>query len=240
VATAPGWTLYRSRWEAALADAACDALIFDAPYSKGTHEAETTRSDGYDAASLTPNYDAFTEHDVRTFCEAWAPRCRGWMVSITDSILAPTWRAEMERVGRYAFAPVPCVLRAMSVRIQQDGPSSWAVYAMVSRPRTRAFSTWGILPGAYVGTGKSSKGERGGGRGKPQWLMQALVRDYTRPGDIVVDPFAGWGSTLAAAVALGRTAIGAEMDAAAFAEARRRLERPLQVDLLAGLEVGNG
>ena len=64
--------------------------------------------------------------------------------------------------------------------------------------------------------------------------MNALVRDYSRPGDLVCDPFAGWGSTLAAAVANGRRAIGAEMDAAAHAEAVRRLGRPLQIDMFGG------
>lgn len=222
------------RWQDTLADVTCDALIFDAPYSSTTHTAKVQRCDGYDADALTPAYDAFTAADVREFCEAWSPRCRGWMVSITDSVLAPVWREEMARAGRYAFAPVPCVMRAMSVRLQQDGPSSWAVYAMVSRPRTKEFASWGILDGAYVGSGKSRKGERGGGRGKPAWLLSALVRDYSRPGDLVCDPFAGWGSTLAAAVANNRRAIGAEMDKDAHAEAVRRLNRPLQVDMFGG------
>jgi DNA modification methylase len=64
--------------------------------------------------------------------------------------------------------------------------------------------------------------------------MSALVRDYSRPGDLICDPFAGWGSTLAAAVANGRRAIGSEMDRDAFNEANRRLSRPLQVDLFGG------
>lgn len=218
------------RWQTALAGETCDALIFDAPYSERTHSAATSRIDGEDASGLTPQYEAMSNADVRTFCESWSTRCRGWIVSITDSVLAPVWREEMQRVGRYAFAPVPIVIRGMSVRMQQDGPSSWALYAMVSRPRTKAFSTWGILDGAY--TGGVGPDERGGGRGKPMWLINALVRDYTRPGDLVCDPFAGWGTTLAAAVSNGRRAIGAEMDPAAYAEAMRRLKRPQQIDLL--------
>lgn len=226
------------RWQDVLADVTCDALIFDAPYSIATPAATTDRADGYDASSLTASYAAFTPELVREVCESWAPRCRGWMVSITDFELAPVWRLEMQRVGRYAFAAVPCVIRAMSVRMQMDGPSSWTLYAMVSRPRTRAFADWGVLDGAYTGGcgGNGARGgsERGGGRGKPQWLMRALVRDYSRPGGVVCDPFAGWGGTLAAAEANGRSAIGAEMDADAYAEAKRRIARPLQVDMFGG------
>lgn len=226
-----GIDLRLGRWQDVLAGVECDALIFDAPYGSGTHASATTRRDGCDDAGLTPAYAAFGEAEIAEFVTSWAPRCRGWMVSMTDSVLAPAWRTAYESVGRYAFAPIPCVMRGMSVRISGDGPSSWAVYAMVARPSTRAFATWGTLDGAYTG---SPSREAGGGRGKPAWLLNALVRDYSRPGDLVCDPFAGWGSTLAAAVSNGRRAIGSEMDADAYAEARRRLARPLQVDMFGG------
>lgn len=218
------------RWQTVLANVpAVDALIFDAPYSAKTHAADTMRADGFDPGNLTPSYESFDQDDVRAFCEAWAgDRCRGWMVSLTDSVLAPVWGAEMERIGRYVFAPVGCLVRGMSVRMAGDGPSSWMLYACVSRPRTREFATWGALDGGYHGAYERGAG---GGRGKPSWLMRALVRDYTRPGDLVCDPFAGWGSTLAAAIGLGRRALGAELDAEAYAECRRRLSRPIQVDL---------
>lgn len=225
------------KWQSELADLQCDALIFDAPYSVAP--VALSRNDGYETAGLAADYAEMTPALVREFCESWAPRCRGWMVSLTDYDLSQTWRDEMERVGRYAFRqPVPCVIRAMSVRAQNDGPSSWTLYAMVSRSRTREFADWGVLDGAYVGGteghGRAGGTERSGGRGKPQWLMRALVRDYSRPGDLVCDPFAGWGSTLVAAAGLGRRAIGAECDPNAHAEATKRLARPLQVEMFAG------
>lgn len=243
-ASGEGWELHLGRWQTALQGTTCDALVFDAPYSAKTHEASrklgNAREDGCALDGLGPDYEAFTPELIREFCESWGPRTSGWIVSITDHVLAPAWLAEMERIGRYSFQPIPCVIRGMSARLCGDGPSSWAIYACVSRPRTKEMALWGTLDGAYTGgsgtNGRAGGSSRGGGRGKPDWLMHALVRDYSRPGDVVCDPFAGWGSTLTAAVALGRQAIGSEIDAAAFAEARRRLARPLQVDLLAGLE----
>lgn len=222
------------RWQDVLSDVTCDALIFDAPYSVKTHAVaahDTKRNDGYDASGLVADYDPLTPDDVRAFCESWADRCRGWMVSITDFTLAPIWKAEMERVGRYAFAPVGCTLRGMSVRVQADGPSSWMLYAMTSRPA--ALACWGVLPGGYHGPFNNTRegSTHAGGRGKPPWLMRALVRDYSKPGDLVVDPFAGWGSTLLAARALNRRTLGAELDADAHAEASRRIALPLQLDL---------
>jgi hypothetical protein len=221
------------RWESALAGVECDAIIVDAPYGSRVHNADGARADGARADGaradgLAPAYDHWTSIEIAKFVESWSPRCRGWIVSLTCSDLAPVWQDAFFAVGRYGFAPVPCVIRGMSVRLAGDGPSSWAVYAVAGRPRSKEFATWGTLDGAY--TGPAQRGA-GGGRGKPAWLMNALVRDYTKPGDLVCDPLAGWGSTLAAAVGLGRRAIGSEVDADAFKEAQRRLARPLQVDM---------
>lgn len=58
---------------------------------------------------------------------------------------------------------------------------------------------------------------------KPLELMRYLVKQYTNPGDIVLDPFCGCGSTLAAAQAEGRRSIGIELDPAFAATTRRRL-----------------
>lgn len=42
-------------------------------------------------------------------------------------------------------------------------------------------------------------------------LVAAVLEDLTRPGDRVLDPFAGFGTTLAVAEALGRDAVGVEL-----------------------------
>lgn len=47
---------------------------------------------------------------------------------------------------------------------------------------------------------------------KPEGLLRYLVRTYSNPGDLVVDPFAGSGSTGVAAVAEGRTFAGWDSD----------------------------
>jgi site-specific DNA-methyltransferase (adenine-specific) len=47
---------------------------------------------------------------------------------------------------------------------------------------------------------------------KPLAWMEALVEDFTQPGDVVLDPFMGSGTTLVAAKAEGRSAIGIEIE----------------------------
>lgn len=148
-------------WRIALIDVDdVSTVITDPPYSSRTHEAAKhfgERLDGSPVDGIAPTYEAWTRDHVFEFVRHWSPRCRGWMVAITDHNLIPDWQSAYEDVGRYSFAPVVCVIRAMTVRLRGDGPSSWAVYAMVARPRD--LSKWGTLPGAYIGTRASEEAE---------------------------------------------------------------------------------
>jgi adenine-specific DNA-methyltransferase len=47
---------------------------------------------------------------------------------------------------------------------------------------------------------------------KPQALLRHMIDVSSRPGDLILDPFAGSGSTLVAARDAGRRAVGVEMD----------------------------
>ena len=63
---------------------------------------------------------------------------------------------------------------------------------------------------------------------KPLALLERIVALASRPGDVVLDPFCGSGTTLVAAAVLGRRAIGIDASEAAVALARSRLERPVR------------
>lgn len=58
----------------------------------------------------------------------------------------------------------------------------------------------------------------------PEAVVQAYVQRFSRPGDVVFDPFAGYGSTLTSALALGRQACGVELDPERLTYARQRLD----------------
>lgn len=61
----------------------------------------------------------------------------------------------------------------------------------------------------------------------PETLPDWFIRLFTEPGDLVLDPFAGSGSTLAAAHKLERRAIGLELNPEYCALMRERLALPL-------------
>lgn len=75
-----------------------------------------------------------------------------------------------------------------------------------------------VLPWAYTGN-------RLHPTQKPTEALAPIIAALTRPGDLVLDPFAGSGSTLVAAKQLGRGFIGIELDAGHVRTARRRLEK---------------
>lgn len=228
------------RWQDVLADVECDALIVDAPYSERTHKGHDSAASpfavpegeprdnkkrqalGLDAVRRQINYGPWTSAEVADFVASWSPRVRGWFVSITDHVLSRAWEAALEAAGRYVFPPLPMIERGGRVRLSGDGPSNWTCWVIVARPSSVEFTRWGTLRGEYSDSCERGRPVVGG---KHLGLMRALVRDYTRPGDLVCDPCAGGGTTLLAALTEGRRAVGAEMMPEHYEIARKRLAK---------------
>jgi DNA modification methylase len=53
--------------------------------------------------------------------------------------------------------------------------------------------------------------------------MSALIEKFTRPGDLILDPFVGGGTTGVVAVPLGRRFLGIDCNIQAVEVARRRI-----------------
>jgi len=198
-----------------------DALIVDAPYSERTHAGHDSAADTADNMERSIEYASWSPADAAHFVKAWGPMTGGWFCTITDHVLGAAWEASLSDHGRYVFSPIACIEIGSRVRALGDGPAQWATWLVPARRRSREAASWGALPGAYVG-GKERKAVTGG---KPLWLMRAIVSDYSRPGDLVVDPCMGAGTTLVAAVEQGRRAIGCEPDAGRYAIAAKRLAK---------------
>jgi len=224
------------RYQDVLADVECDLLLGDYPYGERTHTwsriVNERQEDNCERTAI--DYAHWTPSDVDALVASWASRTSCWMVSMTSHDLVTSYLEAYERHGLYAFPPLGILITGMGVRMGADGPASWTLHLMVARQKRKMQGSkiWRSLPGGY--TGPATPG-MAGGRGKPAWLIEALVRDYSDPGMTVCDPCAGWGSTLIAARKRGRNAIGAEMDRDAFEiadrtlrgeEARPRKEQP--------------
>lgn len=75
----------------------------------------------------------------------------------------------------------------------------------------------------FTAPGRDEKGHGRHPTQKPLALLERILLAASRPGDLVLDPFLGSGTTAVAAAALGRGCIGIESDAVHLALARARL-----------------
>lgn len=209
------------RWQDVLADVECDALITDPPYSQRTEDGFRTSAD-LDRRGL--GYDPIDRDYAFNLIQSWSPRTRGWIVVCCDHVAARWFEEAMGESGRYVFPPIPIVKIGAAPRLTNDGPASQSETMMVCRPKAKRFLSWGSLPGWYsMHTVRHGHGNVGVSGAKHPDFMRAVIRDYSRPGDVIVDAHAGSGTTLAAALSEGRRPIGAEMDPGRYEIARKRL-----------------
>lgn len=109
-------------------------------------------------------------------------------------------------------------VRAVEMAVWQVKGTGWTWNAGGYRPN--------VFEGPVVSGFRSANGEnREHPTQKPMWLMDELVSLHTKPGDTILDPFSGSGTTLVAAKRLGRRAVGVEMNEEYAEAAARRLSQ---------------
>lgn len=68
---------------------------------------------------------------------------------------------------------------------------------------------WSQMTGVYTDLVEDAEGHQWR---KPLSLMERLVRIYSNPGDLILDPFCGSGTTIEASIKRGRKAVGVDID----------------------------
>lgn len=228
-----------------LPDACVDGIVTDPPYSsggafRGDRTVSTTLK--YQQTGQAKEWSEFTgdNRDQRGYL-AW---CALWM-----------W--ECLRVSKPG-APIVCFTDWRQLPITTDaiqaggfvwrGVASWdkteGVRPAMGRFRSQCeYLVWGsngpmplrndvgVLPGAWtIGHDREDKHHIAG---KPAALMQEVCR-IVPPGGIVLDPFAGSGTTGVGAIRAGRRFLGIEVEAGHAETAKRRLEDAVGVKPMRG------
>src|SRR5699024_1914410 len=144
-----------------------------------------------------------------TLFEKLAPLTRRWIVANIDYKhafqldAAPPPGLRVLRVGVWVKTnPMP--------QISADRPApGWEASAYMHRADAKPAWNGGGKAGNYILPLAQNEGHP---TSKPFPMVSDWVRKFTNPGDTILDPFAGSGTTLRAAVNEGRKAIGIEVD----------------------------
>ena len=215
-----------------MADRSVDAVITDPPYDARTHTMARSNRAGY-GSSAGGNRPfggtsgvAFTHigHEgQRALFTELGRITRRWVVAnaSTDTIFrfevdAPPEGLQLLRVGVWVKTnPMPI--------ISADRPAmGWEAIAYLHRADVKPAWNGGGRAGNYVlptsqGSGHPSQ--------KPLSMVRDFVTRFTNPGDTILDPFAGTGTTVLAAVEEGRHVIAMEADERWCEHTARRLDQ---------------
>ena len=134
----------------------------------------------------------------------------GW--SSADRFLQAYRAAGFRIVGHFAFTK-RYASRTRFLRYQHE----CAHLLVKGRPWHRAETISDVVEWTY-------RGNKLHPTQKPLSVLLPLIEAFSVPGELILDPFAGSGSTLVAAKMLRRSWLGVEMDAKYHAIARERLE----------------
>lgn len=184
-----------------------DHVMTDPPYSDDTHD--NARSGNGNRGETFITFSSMTVDTLRAVlgtCRArrWAVLTVDWQHVLPLKQAPPSgWRFVRHGVW---IKPNPTPM------FSGDRPGhGWEAVAILHAVGDDAIKMrWNN--GGHAGVWIHPKIQAGHPTQKPEVFLQTLVLDFTDPGDVILDPFAGAGTTLVAAKRLGRRAIGIEID----------------------------
>lgn len=218
-------------------DGAVDLLLTDPPYNLGLFMQDRSTNlkqmrgnyfgaagwDNLSASDWADSMDAFFEEASRVIRTGGALIVFMAVIKLETLIqLAQKHRFYYKTTGCWhKLNPMP---RNMNLHFI-NSIESWVYF--VNDARTGTFNNEGRALHDFYETSVTPKGEREFGKHptqKPVELMNYFVNTLSNPGDLVLDPFMGSGSTGVSAMRLGRRFMGIELNENYFDISAKRLE----------------
>src|SRR5262245_39819475 len=223
--TAP-WNIHVGDCLAGLAEldsASVDVVITDPPYEAEAHTSERLVARAGGRLAVEPiTFPPITEEQRCESSRQMARLARRWILVFCQVEAAMKWRAALEAAG--AVYKRTCIWVKPDGKPQYSGDRPGIGYESIVACHAPGRSTWngGGSHGVFV-VNKGGDPRTGHQTQKPLALMEVLVRLFSNPGELVLDPFAGSGTTGVAAIRLGRRFLGWEMNPDYASIARKRL-----------------
>jgi len=215
-----------------------DVVIADAPYSPHVHAkamvglTSSRRAGGGERIARRQDlgFQALDADTRRRAARAFARLARRWVLVFCDVEGSALWRRDLEKAGLLYVRTGAWRREGGAPQFSGDRPAvGFDAIVICHQVGERIRWNGGGRPAFWscptaIDRDKSGRDKRVHPTQKPLELMRALVRDFSDPGELVLDPFAGAGSTGVAAVELGRSFLGWEREARWYHAAQRRLE----------------
>jgi site-specific DNA-methyltransferase (adenine-specific) len=209
---------------ATLADKSVNVTITDPPFDKKTHSrggAAVKRYDGGPAIPVIP----FAPLDAAApIAKEIARVTQRWALVFCAVRQIEEWSTAFEAEGWNIPRVLVWVKPDASPQFSGDRPGHGYEVIVLAHPVGRTRWNGGGMKGVY----ECMRIDRDSGwlhpTQKPILLMERLIADFTDMGELVLDPFAGSGTTACAAKRLCRRSIGFEIDPQFHAAAVKRLD----------------
>ena len=208
---------------AGLADRSVDVVITDPPYEAEAHTPDRMVARARGRLECEPiAFPPITEEARLESARQMARLARRWILVFCQVEAAMKWRAALEAGG--AVYKRTCQWIKADGKPQYSGDRPGIGYESIVACHAPGRSSWngGGSHGVFI-VNEGGDPRTGHQTQKPLALMELLVRLFSAHGEVVLDPFAGSGTTGVAAMRLGRRFLGWEMDPAYVAIASRRL-----------------
>lgn len=215
---------------ATLADKSVDHVICDPPFTQRTSENMRSRKDPNDGGAFIGDsgrrridFDGIDGIEAKIVAECLRVS-RRWVIAF----------CALEQIGVYAAAAGRSWVRGTVWHRTNSAPQftgdrpgqACEGIAIMHRAGRKKWNRGGK---SLIYSGPTINAVSDGDRGmydhptvKPTWIMESILRDFTDPGDVVLDPFTGSGTTGVACIKLGRHFIGFEREPKYHAIATKR------------------
>lgn len=245
-------------WLRSLPDKSVDHAIMDPPYSAHVHANARTAvrkvplvggkggkfaSNGRRAIDRGVDFGFahVTPETIGAVAVEVARVVRRWTLIFSDVESCHLWRAALEQAGLVYKRTCSWETIGGAPQFSGDRPASGFETITCAHQPGRTRWNGGGKQGRYsvpIVLNRGGTPVRFHPTAKPLDLMLALVADFTDPGDLILDPFAGSATTGAAALRLGRRFLGAEQDPGHHATACERLAAEAAGQTLAQARTG--
>lgn len=191
-----------------------DVTITDPPYGDVTHKGARTGGNG---ETKLVHFDCITQDQFYAICDLLVEKTNRWIVMTCE------WRhpAKIEESGLPLVRLGVWIKPNGAPQFTGDRPGTgWEAIAILHREGKKRWNG-----GGHHAVWTANKENSDHPTGKPLVLVRDFVSKFSDPGESILDPFMGGGTTGVAAIQLGRKFIGIERDPKYFDIACKRIEQ---------------